>query len=157
MDSAYFERIRQDFPLLQRSIYGKPLVYMDNGATTQKPQEVIDCISEMYATMNANIHRGVHFLSEQMTEIYEEARRTMQAFIHAAFAEEIVFTRGATDGINAVAFSFGEAFVQPGDEIIVSEMEHHSNIVPWQMMCDRKKARLKVIPIFDDGTLDLDS
>lgn len=157
MDPTFFERIRQDFPILQRSIYGKPLVYMDNGATTQKPQEVIDCISEMYSTMNANIHRGVHFLSEQVTEIYEDARRTMQEFIHAAYAEEIVFTRGATDGINAVAFSFGEAYVKPGDEIIVSEMEHHSDIVPWQMMCDRKKAHLRVIPIFDDGTLDLDT
>ena len=151
------ELVRQDFPILQQHVYGKPLVYMDNGATTQKPQAVIDCLVRMYRTMNANIHRGVHFLSEQATECYEQSRRTVQTFIHAPFAEEIIFTRGATDSINAVAFSFGEAFVQAGDEILVSEMEHHSNIVPWQMMCDRKKAHLKVIPMHDDGTLDLEA
>lgn len=157
METFNVEAIRKDFPILLQTVYGKPLVYMDNGATTQKPQVMIDTLIRMYQTMNANIHRGVHYLSEQATETYEHARQTVQTFLNAAYSEEIIFTKGATDGINLVAFSFGEKFVNPGDEIVVTEMEHHSNIVPWQMMCDRKKAKLKVIPILEDGTLDLEA
>jgi cysteine desulfurase / selenocysteine lyase len=129
---------------------------MDNGATTQKPQCVIDTINQLHSEQNASIHRGVHFLSEQMTERYENARKIVQEFINAEYSQEIIFTSGTTGSINAVAFSFGEAYIRSGDEIIVSEMEHHSNIVPWQMMCDRKKAVLKVIPITDNGELRLD-
>jgi cysteine desulfurase / selenocysteine lyase len=149
-------KIRSDFPELSQQIYGKPLVYMDNGATTQKPQEVIDVVNRLHTAQNASIHRGVHYLSEQMTERYEEARRTVQEFINAEFSQEIIFTSGTTGSINAVAFSFGEAYIRPGDEIIVTEMDHHSNIVPWQMLCDRKQAKLRVIPVSDDGELMLD-
>jgi cysteine desulfurase/selenocysteine lyase len=149
-------KIRKDFPVLAQKVYGKPLVYMDNGATTQKPQCVIDTINQIHSGQNASIHRGVHYLSEQMTERYEDARKTIQEFINAEYSQEIIFTSGTTGSINAVAFSFGEAYIRPGDEIIVSEMEHHSNIVPWQMMCDRKKAILRVIPITDNGELQLD-
>lgn len=150
------EQIRTDFPILSQTIYGKPLVYMDNGATTQKPKLVIDTINALHTSQNSSIHRGVHFLSEQMTELYENARKRVQQFIHAEFSQEIIFTSGTTGSINAVAFSFGERFIQPGDEIIVSCMEHHSNIVPWQMLCERKGAVLKVIPINDSGELMLD-
>ena len=129
---------------------------MDNGATTQKPQCVIDTLNQIHSEQNASIHRGVHFLSEQMTERYEDARKTVQEFINAEFSQEIIFTSGTTGSINAVAFSFGEAYIHPGDEIIVSEMEHHSNIVPWQMVCDRKKAVLRVVPITDNGELMLE-
>ena len=147
------QKIRADFPILAQTVYGNPLVYMDNGATTQKPQAVIDTLARMYANFNANIHRGVHYLSEQATEAYENARRTVRDFLNAALSQEIIFTSGATAGINMVAFSYGERFVSPGDEIIISVMEHHSNIVPWQMMCDRKGARLRIIPITDSGEL----
>ena len=157
MTQSEIEKIRNDFPILKQTVYGKPLVYMDNGATTQKPQVMIDTLVRMYQTMNANIHRGVHYLSEQATEVYEQARQTVQQFIHAACSQEIIFTKGATDGINTIAFSFGEAFIRQDDEVIVSEMEHHSNIVPWQMMCDRKKARLRVIPMTERGELDLET
>ncbi len=150
------QKIRADFPILHQKVYGKPVVYLDNGATTQKPQVVIDTLSRMYSSCNANIHRGVHYLSEQATEAYENARRTVRDFLNAALSQEVIFTSGVTSSINLVAFSYGERFVQPGDEIIVSTMEHHSNIVPWQMMCDRKKAHLKVIPITDSGELMLD-
>jgi len=126
---------------------------MDNGATTQKPQIVIDTLSRMYAECNANIHRGVHYLSEQATQAYENARRTVREFLNAELSQEIIFTSGVTAGINLVAHSYGERFIKPGDEVIVSVMEHHSNIVPWQMMCERKRARLKVIPITDAGEL----
>jgi len=150
------QKIRADFPILAQTVYGNPLVYMDNGATTQKPQAVIDTLARMYANFNANIHRGVHYLSEQATEAYENARRTVRDFLNAALSQEIIFTSGATAGINMVAFSYGERFVSPGDEIILSVMEHHSNIVPWQMMCDRKGARLRIIPITDSGELIMD-
>jgi cysteine desulfurase / selenocysteine lyase len=149
-------KIRHDFPILSEKVYGKPLVYFDNGATTQKPLVVIDVINKLHRESNSSIHRGVHYLSEQMTDKYETARRTVQEFIHAEHSQEIIFTSGTTGSINAVAFSFGERYVRPGDEIIVSTMEHHSNIVPWQMMCDRKNAKLKVIPMDDNGELLLD-
>jgi cysteine desulfurase / selenocysteine lyase len=150
------DKIREDFPILQQKVYGKPLVYLDNGATTQKPQVVTDMINRIHTKCNSNIHRGVHFLSEQMTEMYEGARRKVQTLINAAHSQEIIFTSGTTGSINAVAFSFGERYMRPGDEIIVSGMEHHSNIVPWQMMCERKKGKLLVIPFTDDGELRID-
>ncbi len=149
-------KIRSDFPILAQQVYGKPLIYMDNGATTQKPQIVIDTINALHTEQNASIHRGVHFLSEQMTERYEHARQTVQQYINAEHLYEIIFTSGTTGSVNAIAFSFGEAYIKAGDEVIVSEMEHHSNIVPWQMMCNRKNAKLLVIPITDDGELKMD-
>ncbi len=146
-------KIRSDFPILGENVYDKPLVYLDNGATTQKPNVVIDTLREVYALKNSSIHRGIHFLSELMTEAYEEARDTVREFINAISTTEIIFTHGATSAINAVAFSFGEKFVKKGDEILISEMEHHSNIVPWQMLCERKGASLKVIPFDNNGEL----
>jgi cysteine desulfurase/selenocysteine lyase len=143
--------IRSDFPILSRKVYGKQLVYFDNGATTQKPQCVIDAVDKVYTTYNANIHRGVHALSDMASEAYEAARETVRDFINAAKREEIVFTPGTTASINAVAFSFGERYIKPGDEIIISHLEHHANIVPWQMMCERKNAVLRVIPVDDNG------
>ncbi len=148
-------KIRIDFPILNEKIYNKPLVYLDNAATTQKPQIVIDTISEYYSKYNANIHRGVHFLSNFTTTATENARTTIQNFVNAGSHEEIIFTRGTTEAINLVAFSFGEAFVKEGDEIIVSEMEHHSNIVPWQMLCERKRANLIIFPFNDNGELEI--
>jgi cysteine desulfurase/selenocysteine lyase len=150
------QKIRSDFPILSQTVYGKPLIYFDNGATTQKPQSVIDKITRLYTDQYSSIHRGVHYLSEQSTEMYEQARRTIQQYINAAHSHEIIFTSGATGAINTVAFSFGEKYVNAGDEIIISGMEHHSNIVPWQMMCERKKAVLKVIPFTPEGELRLD-
>lgn len=150
------KKIRNDFPALNQKVYDKPLVYFDNAATTQKPKVVIDIINKSYSEYNSNVHRGVHYLSEKMTERYETAREKVRNFLNAKYAHEIIFTKGTTDSINAVAFSFGEAYVKEGDEIIVSEMEHHSNIVPWQMLCQRKGAYLKVIPFNDDGELLLD-
>ena len=150
------QKIRSDFPILTQTVYGNPIVYLDNAATTQKPGSVIDTLVRMYSDCNANIHRGVHFLSEQTTEAYENARRTVRGFLNAELSQEIIFTSGVTSSINLVAFSYGERYIEPGDEVILSEMEHHSNIVPWQMMCDRKGARLKVIPITDSGELMLD-
>ena len=147
-------RLRQDFPILRREFDGRPLVYLDNAATTQKPWPVIDAERHYYAHYNANIHRGVHRLSQEATEAYEAARDKVQAFIHAAQREEIVFTSGTTASINLVASSYGAA-LQPGDEIVVSEMEHHSNIVPWQLLCQRSGAVLRVAPIDDAGQLDL--
>ncbi|MCQ2976112.1 MAG: cysteine desulfurase [Bacteroidales bacterium] len=148
------ELIREEFPILKQKIYGnKQLVYLDNAATTQKPKCVIDSISNFYSVFNSNIHRGVHYLSEKATEIYENARLKVQQFINAKSRTEIVFTKGSTDALNLMAFSFGEAYIKEGDEVIVSEMEHHSNIVPWQLMCQRKKAVLKVIPFDDNGEL----
>ncbi len=144
------------FPILTRTIYGKPLVYLDNGATTQKPQCVIDAITEEYLNVNANVHRGVHYLSQEATRLYEEARETVRAFINAHSTTEIVFTRGTTESINLVAATFGQACMQVGDEVIVTEMEHHSNIVPWQLLQMRKDIKIKVCPITDDGRLDLD-
>ena len=146
-------QIRDDFPILSRSIYNKPLVYFDNGATTQKPRCVVEAMVDEYYNVNANVHRGVHFLSQKATDLHEASRETVRAFINAKSTAEIIFTRGTTESINLLAFSFGEAMVKEGDEIIVSAMEHHSNIVPWQMMCERKGAHLKVMPMTDDGEL----
>jgi cysteine desulfurase/selenocysteine lyase len=146
-------KIRQDFPILSQKVYGKPFVYLDNGATTQKPLIVIDTINKIHSEQNSSIHRGVHYMSEQMTELYENARKKIQEFINAEYSQEIIFTSGTTGSINTVAFSFGELYLKPGDEIIISGMEHHSNIVPWQMVCERKKATLKVIPFTDAGEL----
>lgn len=150
------QKIRQDFPILSHKIYNKDLVYFDNAATTQKPNCVIDKIREGYTDNNANIHRGVHFLSQKATEEHEKARVEVQNFIHAKSSNEIIFTRGTTESINLVAFSFGETFCKSGDEIIISEMEHHANIVPWQMLRDRKGIILKVIPFLDNGELDVE-
>ncbi|HLO58590.1 MAG TPA: cysteine desulfurase [Bacteroidales bacterium] len=147
--------VRNDFPLLSRTIYDKPLVYFDNGATTQKPRRVIDCINSYHTYKNSSIHRGVHYLSELATQDFENARVIIQEYINARAPYEIIFTSGTTSAINGVAFSFGERYVSEGDEIIVSEMEHHANIVPWQLLCERKKAHLKVLSFKDDGVLDL--
>jgi len=143
--------IRADFPILKRKVYNKPLVYFDNGTTTQKPQCVIDAVREVYTSYNGNIHRGIHALSDKASEEYEMAREKVRSFINAGKKEEIIFTSGTTGSINAVAFSFGERYIGRGDEIIVSNLEHHANIVPWQMMCARKNAKLRVIPINDNG------
>ncbi len=147
--------VRADFPILQRTVHGKPLVYLDNAASTQKPQSVIDAITRYYTNENANIHRGVHLLSTEATGAYEEARGKIAKFINAADDSEIVFTRGATESVNLVAHSYLEPLLQPGDEILISTMEHHANIVPWQLLCERTGAKLKVIPITDDCDLDL--
>ena len=152
-----FSQYREDFPLLKTKVYDKPLIYLDNGATTQKPQCVLDKLNEIYTLYNANIHRGVHHLSQIATMAHENARKTVADFIHAKSSAEITFTRGTTESINLTAFCFGERYANEGDEIIVSHMEHHSNIVPWQLMCERKMATLKVIPITPDGELDLDA
>ncbi|WP_065218362.1 MULTISPECIES: aminotransferase class V-fold PLP-dependent enzyme [Butyricimonas] len=150
-------QIRKDFPILEEKIYGKPLVYLDNGATTQRPLTVVDKMTEYYLRYNSNVHRGVHYLSNKCTDANEEAREIVRKFIGAASAEEIVFTRGTTESINLVAHSFGEAFIHEGNEIVVTEMEHHANIVPWQMLCERKKAVLKVVPFNDKGELDMEA
>ena len=149
-------KIREDFPILDQQVYGKPLVYLDNGATTQKPLVVLETIDKLYNRENGNVHRGVHHLSTITTENYEAARDTIRKYIHAAHTHEVIFTHGTTSSINAVAFSFGEKYVHAGDEIIVSGMEHHANIVPWQMLCERKEARLKVLPVDETGDLMLD-
>lgn len=148
---------REDFPILHETVYNRPLVYLDNAATTQKPQVVLDAITDAYSHWNANIHRGVHHLSQVATGKHEQARQRVADFIRARSASEIIFTKGTTDSINMLAFSFGEAMIHEGDEIIISALEHHSNIVPWQMLCERKKARLKVISMREDLTLDLDA
>jgi cysteine desulfurase/selenocysteine lyase len=150
------DQLRGDFPILTREVYGKRLVYLDNAATTQKPQCVIDKIVAMYTTMNANVHRGVHFLSQEATEEHESSRRTVQQFVNAATPNEIVFTRGATESINLVASSFCNTFCSEGDEILISAMEHHSNIVPWQMQAERLGLQLRVVPINEQGELLLD-
>ena len=150
------EKIRADFPLLQQSVNGHPLVYLDNGATSQKPQAVIDALVRYYTTENANVHRGVHTLSQQATDDYEAARAKIRQLINAAHDHEIIFTRGATESINLVAQSYGRQNIGPGDEIIISNMEHHSNIVPWQMLCQEKNATLRVVPINDSGELLMD-
>ena len=145
--------IRNDFPILAREVYGKPLVYLDNAATTQKPLCVLDAMREEYLNVNANVHRGVHYLSQQATDLHEAARETVRRFIHAGKTEEIVFTRGTTESINLVASSFAEAFMKPGDEVLVTDMEHHSNIVPWQLQAQRKGIVVKHVAVNDDGTL----
>ena len=147
------EKVRKDFPILYRTVYGKPLVYLDNAATSQKPQVVIDAVARYYETENANIHRGVHFLSQRATEDYEAARETIRAFLNAAEAQEIIFVRGSTEGINLVAQTYGRRHVGAGDEVLITGMEHHSNIVPWQLLCEEKSAKLRVAPINDDGEL----
>lgn len=153
---SLIQNIRKDFPILDTKVYNKPLVYLDNAATTQKPVQVLDRLNYFYRHFNANIHRGVHYLSEQATSQYEEARGIVKNFLSAKKTSEIVFTSGATESINLVAFSFAEQFIRPDDEVIVSELEHHANIVPWQLACERKKARLRVIPINEKGELILD-
>jgi cysteine desulfurase/selenocysteine lyase len=150
------QQIRSDFPILKEQVYKKPLIYLDNGATTQKPRVVIDTIRELQEKQNSSIHRGIHYLSEQMTSRYEAARDTVRSFLNARSTNEIVFTSGATGSINTVAFSFGEKYIGADDEVLISEMEHHSNIVPWQMLCERKGAHLKVIPFNDQGVLELE-
>ncbi|MGD0957195.1 MAG: cysteine desulfurase [Candidatus Acidiferrales bacterium] len=155
-DRFDIERVRADFPILQQKVRGKPLVYLDNAATSQKPRAVIEAISRYYEGTNANIHRGVHFLSEHATEEYEAVRGIAQRFLNAAESREIIFVRGTTEGINLVAQSYGRAHIQAGDEILVTDMEHHSNIVPWQILCDERGAKLRVAPINDAGELILD-
>lgn len=150
------EELRRDFPILSREVYGHPLVYLDNAATTQKPRVVIDAISDEYCSVNANVHRGVHYLSLQATELHESARERVRNFIGAEHIGEVVFTRGTTESLNLVASSFGEAFLQEGDEVLLTVMEHHSDIVPWQLLRDRKGIVIKVIPMDDRGCLDLD-
>lgn len=150
------KKIRSDFPVLNQKVYGRPLIYFDNAATTQKPKVVIDTINKLHSKHNSNVHRGVHYLSDEMTKMHESAREKVKDYLNAQSTREIIFTNGVTASINAVAFSFGEAYIKEKDEIILSEMEHHSNIVPWQMMCKRKGAKLKVIPINDKGELLLD-
>ena len=149
--------VRRDFPILSREINGNPLVYLDNSATTQKPATVIDAIDEYYREHNSNVHRGVHSLSQLATTFYEHARENVHRFIGAEHAHEVLFTKGTTDSINLVASAFGEAFICAGDEVIISAMEHHANIVPWQMLCQRTGAQLKIIKITPEGELDLDS
>ncbi len=149
-------RIREDFPILKEMVHGKPLVYLDNAATTQKPQAVIDALVNYYTTENSNVHRGVHTLSQLATDAYEGSRETVRQFINAEHDKEIIFVRGTTEGINLVAQTYGRTNIGPDDEIIITAMEHHSNIVPWQILCEEKGARLKVIPINDDGELLLD-
>jgi cysteine desulfurase/selenocysteine lyase len=150
------ERIRRDFPALHQTVHGKPLVYLDNAATSQKPQVVIDALRAYYESENANVHRGVHYLSQQATDAFEGARARVQRFLGAAADGEIVFVRGTTEGINLVAASYGRRFVRTGDEIIISGLEHHSNIVPWQLLCEATGAVLRVIPLNDDGELVLE-
>lgn len=148
---------RSDFPILCESVHGRPLVYLDNAATTQKPQQVLQALQEAYTHWNANVHRGVHHLSQVATQHHEEARQQVADFLHTHSAREIIFTRGTTNSLNVLAFSFGEAFVQEGDEIVITQLEHHSNIVPWQMLCERKHATLRVLPLRADLSLDVEA
>jgi cysteine desulfurase/selenocysteine lyase len=148
--------IRQEFPILAREVKGKPLVYFDNAATSQKPHVVIQALADYYSGYNANIHRGIHTLAEEATAAFEATRDTVQHFVNAAEREEVIFTRGTTEGINLVAKTWGRQNIQEGDEILISAMEHHSNIVPWQLLCEEKKAVLKIIPVNDSGELLLD-
>ncbi len=150
-------KVRQDFPILSRKVHGRPLVYLDNAATTQKPLCVLDAMRDEYLNVNANVHRGVHYLSQQATDLHEQARETVRRFLNAESTTEIVFTRGTTEGLNLVASTFTEAMMEPGDEVIVSVMEHHSNIVPWQLAARRKGIRLRVIPMSDNGILDMEA
>lgn len=158
METGYnIQDVRADFPILAREVHGKPLVYLDNGATTQKPLCVLDAMRDEYLNVNANVHRGVHYLSVQATELHEQARETVRRFINARSVSEIVFTRGTTEGLNLVASTFGDEFLKPGDEVIVSTMEHHSNIVPWQLQAHKRGIKLRVIPMSDGGVLDLEA
>jgi cysteine desulfurase/selenocysteine lyase len=157
MNNEKIEQIRAEFPILAEKIYNTPLIYFDNGATTQKPRCVVEKIDQGYYHLNANIHRGVHYLSQKATEAHEAARQSIAEFLGSDKREEIIFTRGTTEAINLVAFSFGEAFCKPGDEVIVSVMEHHSNIVPWQMLCERKGMKLRVVPMNEKGELNIEA
>ena len=158
METGYnIQDVRADFPILAREVHGKPLVYLDNGATTQKPLCVLDAMRDEYLNVNANVHRGVHYLSVQATELHEQARETVRRFINARSVSEIVFTRGTTEGLNLVASTFGDEFLKPGDEVIVYTMEHHSNIVPWQLQAHKRGIKLRVIPMTDGGVLDLEA
>ena len=154
--SIDIQKIREDFPILSQKIYNRPLVYFDNAATTQRSQQVIDALTKTYTEYYGNIHRAAHFLADKATAAYEETREKASALINAESREQIIFTKGTTESINLAAFSFGEAFIQAGDEIIVSEMEHHSNIVPWQLMAGRKGAKIVVLPIDDEGRLQIE-
>lgn len=151
------QKVRADFPILGRKVYDRPLVYLDNAATTQKPRCVVEAMTDEYYNVNANVHRGVHYLSQQATDLHETARETVRRFINARSADEVIFTRGTTESANLVASSFVEAFMSPGDEVIVSVMEHHSNIVPWQLEAARHGIAIRVIPMHDDGTLDMEA
>lgn len=157
MGKSIAENIREDFPILHTKVYGKDLVYLDNAATTQKPTAVLAAVEDYYKTCNSNVHRGVHLLSQQATGAYEKARHKVSQFINAAFSHEVIFTKGTTDGINLVASSFGRKFLHQGDSILISAMEHHSNIVPWQMICEERGATLKVIPMDENGVLQMDA
>lgn len=157
LEKIDIQKVRADFPILRREVNGKPLVYLDNGATTQKPKVVIDAISNYYNDMNSNVHRGVHYLSQISTDAFEVTRRKVQEFINAKEDFEVIITKGTTDSINLVATCYGKAFIHEGDEIIISAMEHHSNIVPWQMLCEEKGAVLRVIPMNAQGELDMDA
>ena len=157
MANFNIHKVRSDFPVLSQKVYNKPLVYLDNGATSQKPIQVIETVNKYHSELNSSIHRGVHFLSDQVTNAYEKARETVKTFINAEKSSEIIFTSGTTMSINLLAFSFGEKYVRQDDEIIISEMEHHANIVPWQMLCERRNAKLKVIPFDDLGLLQIDA
>ena len=155
-DTFDVHKVRADFPILRRQVQGRPLVYLDNAATSQKPQMVMDAITRYYTEENSNIHRGVHYLSDRATQAYEAVRTKVQRFLNAGSSNEIVFVRGTTEGINLVAHSYGKAFIRSGDEIIISGMEHHSNIVPWQMLCEQLGCFLRVVPINDDGEMILE-
>jgi cysteine desulfurase / selenocysteine lyase len=157
VSSIDVEKIRNQFPVLHQQVNGRDLVYFDNAATNQKPKRVIDALVEYYSSYNANIHRGIHTLAEKATKAFEHTRETAQRFINASSNEEIIFVRGVTEGINLVAATYGRAFVNEGDEIIISNIEHHSNIVPWQFVCEEKKAKLKVIPVNREGDLDIEA
>ena len=151
------QSIRADFPILAQLIHNNPLVYFDNGATTHKPHCVIDAIADSYTRTNSNIHRGIHSLSQLSTDLYEQARERVRKFINAPHSREVIFTKGVTESINLLAWSFGEKYIHAGDEIIISAMEHHSNLVPWQMLCERKRATLRFIPFFENGELDIET
>jgi len=151
------ETIRKDFPALHQQVYGRPLVYMDNAATSQKPMSVIDAISNYYLTINSNVHRGVHYMSQQATDSFENARIQIQKYINAGKSHEVIITKGATDSINLVAYSFGKKYLTPGSEVIISALEHHANIVPWQIVCETQGAKLKVIPLTSEGILDIEA
>jgi cysteine desulfurase/selenocysteine lyase len=156
MGKLAIENVRKDFPILETEVFGKKLVYLDNAATTQKPEQVLNVLQDYYEEYNSNVHRGVHSLSQKATAAYEKARHTVAAFINAASSDEVIFTKGTTDGINLVASSFGRKFLQRGDSILISAMEHHSNIVPWQMICEERGATLKVIPMDENGVLKIE-
>ena len=156
MEHFDINKVRAEFPILEQLVHKKPLIYLDSGATAQKPLQVIECVNRLHRELNSNIHRGVHYLSERVTEEYEAARECVRRFIGAKECAEVIFTSGATAGVNCVAYSFGEAFIKEGDNVVISEMEHHSNIVPWQLICDRKGASIRVLPFDEKGCLCID-